>query len=193
MANKYMKKCSTSLLPTLQGCTFFTKVVAVGSVALKLVTWDTAGQEKYRSLCPLFFRGTQAALLVYDIASKEAFLKVQQGLEGLEKELQSGEVMVALVGNTVDLEEQREVTLQTPALLLLPRAPWLWIPSPWAASHVGGTEPEARVALRNVALERVLRTRLSAAPGRPAAQEALRPRPEHALCVLGHTLPHGLP
>nr|XP_013013166.1 ras-related protein Rab-17 isoform X3 [Cavia porcellus] len=91
---------------------FFTKVVAVGNVALKLEIWDTAGQEKYHSVCHLYFRGAQVAMLVYDVTRKESFLRAQQWLEDLEKELQPGEIVVALVGNKTDLEEKRQVTLQ---------------------------------------------------------------------------------
>lgn len=49
---------------------FFTKVVDLGAASLKLEIWDTAGQEKYHSVCHLYFRGANAALLVYDITSK---------------------------------------------------------------------------------------------------------------------------
>lgn len=49
---------------------FFTKVVELGATSLKFEIWDTAGQEKYHSVCHLYFRGANAALLVYDITSK---------------------------------------------------------------------------------------------------------------------------
>lgn len=42
----------------------------MGSSSLKLEIWDTAGQEKYHSVCHLYFRGANAALLVYDITRK---------------------------------------------------------------------------------------------------------------------------
>lgn len=34
---------------------------------LRFEIWDTAGQEKYHSICHLYFRGANAALLVYDV------------------------------------------------------------------------------------------------------------------------------
>lgn len=37
---------------------------------MRLEIWDTAGQEKYHSICHLYFRGADAALLVYDITKK---------------------------------------------------------------------------------------------------------------------------
>ncbi|OWK05412.1 hypothetical protein Celaphus_00002809, partial [Cervus elaphus hippelaphus] len=50
---------------------FFTKVVDLGAASLKFEIWDTAGQEKYHSVCRLYFRGAKAALLVYDVTRKE--------------------------------------------------------------------------------------------------------------------------
>mmetsp|Transcript_11271 Transcript_11271/g.26345 ORF Transcript_11271/g.26345 Transcript_11271/m.26345 type:complete len:106 (+) Transcript_11271:449-766(+) len=56
------------------GASFMSKQVTLPStendererlVSLKL--WDTAGQEKYRSLAPMYYRGSDAAVLVYDI------------------------------------------------------------------------------------------------------------------------------
>ena len=38
---------------------------------------DTAGQERYRSLAPLYYRGAAAAAVVYDMTSSETFAKVQ--------------------------------------------------------------------------------------------------------------------
>ncbi|XP_045701668.1 ras-related protein Rab-17 isoform X1 [Phyllostomus hastatus] len=111
LAMRYVKDDFRSILPTV-GCAFFTKVVELGAASAKLEIWDTAGQEKYHSVCHLYFRGANAALLVYDITSKESFLKAQQWLADLEKEFSPGEVVVMLVGNKTDLGEEREVALE---------------------------------------------------------------------------------
>ena len=42
----------------------------MGAASLKFEIWDTAGQEKYHSVCHLYFRGANAALLVYDVTRK---------------------------------------------------------------------------------------------------------------------------
>ncbi|XP_054965228.1 ras-related protein Rab-17 isoform X2 [Pan paniscus] len=110
LALRYVKNNFKSILPTV-GCAFFTKVVDVGAASLKLEIWDTAGQEKYHSVCHLYFRGANAALLVYDITRKDSFLKAQQWLKDLEEELHP-EVLVMLVGNKTDLSQEREVTFQ---------------------------------------------------------------------------------
>lgn len=40
---------------------------------LKLKIWDTAGQEKYKAIAKLYYKDSQAALLVYDVTNKESF------------------------------------------------------------------------------------------------------------------------
>ncbi|XP_014319610.1 ras-related protein Rab-17 [Myotis lucifugus] len=111
LALRYVKNDFKSILPTV-GCAFFTKVVELGATSLKFEIWDTAGQEKYHSVCHLYFRGANAALLVYDITSKDSFHKAQQWLKDLEREFLPGEVVVMLVGNKTDLSEEREVTFE---------------------------------------------------------------------------------
>ncbi|XP_052493685.1 ras-related protein Rab-17 isoform X2 [Budorcas taxicolor] len=111
LAVRYVKNDFKSILPTV-GCAFFTKVVDLGAACLKFEIWDTAGQEKYHSVCRLYFRGANAALLVYDITRKDSFCKVQQWLKDLEEEFHPGEVVVMLVGNKTDLGEEREVTFE---------------------------------------------------------------------------------
>lgn len=111
LALRFVKDDFKSILPTV-GCAFFTKVVEMGTASLKFEIWDTAGQEKYHSVCHLYFRGANAALLVYDITSKDSFCKAQQWLKDLEREFSPGEVVVMLVGNKTDLGEEREVTFE---------------------------------------------------------------------------------
>ncbi|XP_066135786.1 ras-related protein Rab-17 [Saccopteryx bilineata] len=111
LALRYVRNDFKNILPTV-GCAFFTKELELGTASLKLEIWDTAGQEKYHSVCHLYFRGAHAALLVYDVTSKASFLGAQQWLKELEKEFPPGEVVVVLVGNKTDLSEEREVTFE---------------------------------------------------------------------------------
>ncbi|XP_038125694.1 ras-related protein RABF1-like isoform X4 [Cyprinodon tularosa] len=53
--------------PTV-GCAYLTQLVHLGDVSLRFEIWDTAGQEKYHSVTPLYYRGAHAALVVYDIS-----------------------------------------------------------------------------------------------------------------------------
>ena len=46
---------------------FLTQTVCLDDTTVKFEIWDTAGQERYHSLAPMYYRGAQAAIVVYDI------------------------------------------------------------------------------------------------------------------------------
>lgn len=62
--------------PPLSGVTappsgaYLTQTVHLSDVSLRFEIWDTAGQEKYHSVTPLYYRGAHVALVVYDISSR---------------------------------------------------------------------------------------------------------------------------
>ena len=67
--------------------------------------WDTAGQETFRSLVPVYFREASAILLVFDVTSKESFDDLQYWIETLiENDIFSNQIM--LIGNKIDLQER---------------------------------------------------------------------------------------
>ena len=48
--------------------------------------WDTAGQEKYRSLSQLFYKDASIAILVFDITNEESFEEIKNYWYGQIKE-----------------------------------------------------------------------------------------------------------
>ncbi|KAM9012001.1 ras-related protein Rab-17 isoform 3-T4 [Ara ararauna] len=91
---------------------FFTQMLNMEVATVKLEIWDTAGQEKYHSVCHLYYRGAHAALLVYDITNKETLNRAKLWLRDLEQEFLPDEIVIALVGNKVDLAAEREVATE---------------------------------------------------------------------------------
>ena len=60
------------------GGTFSTKsVVCDGGKILKFEIWDTAGQEKYRSLTTMFYKDANAAVMVYDVTRKDSYDEIK--------------------------------------------------------------------------------------------------------------------
>jgi small GTP-binding protein len=49
---------------------FLTQTVCLDDTTVKFEIWDTAGQERYHSLAPMYYRGAQAAIVVYDITNQ---------------------------------------------------------------------------------------------------------------------------
>ena len=52
---------------------FLTQTVNLDDTTVKFEIWDTAGQERYHSLAPMYYRGAQAAIVVYDITNMVRF------------------------------------------------------------------------------------------------------------------------
>jgi len=90
------------------GAAFLTQSIQVDDTTVKFEIWDTAGQERYHSLAPMYYRGAQAALIVYDITSKESFVKATNWVRELQRQANSN-IVIALVGNKCDLAVKRVI------------------------------------------------------------------------------------
>ena len=72
--------------------------------------WDTAGQEKYKSLTKLFFKGSDIAILVYDITSQESFKNLDYWVDVLNENKNSdSKCIFGIVGNKSDMVKEQEV------------------------------------------------------------------------------------
>jgi Ras-related protein Rab-22 len=91
------------------GAAFLTKSITLDLVVYKYQIWDTAGQEKYRALAPMYYRGAAAAIVVYDITREDSFTAVKSWIREL-KQYADADIVLAITGNKCDLEELREVT-----------------------------------------------------------------------------------
>merc|ERR1712159_316209 len=94
------------------GCEFFAKPIPLPErpdQPVKLLIWDTAGQEVFRSFTPNFLRGAVAGIICYDITSRATFENALSWLDDLRK-ARGDEAIVALVGNKVDMDSARQVS-----------------------------------------------------------------------------------
>jgi small GTP-binding protein len=76
-------------------------------VAIDLVLWDTAGQERYRALTPIYYRNAIAAVIVFDVTSRETFEHVQGWINELLSNV--GDIVIVICANKQDLESKRVV------------------------------------------------------------------------------------
>eukprot|EP00056_Hartaetosiga_gracilis_P021985 m.27565 g.27565 ORF g.27565 m.27565 type:complete len:196 (-) comp9372_c0_seq1:786-1373(-) len=71
---------------------------------IHLELWDTAGQERYKALAPLYFRGSQAALIVFDVARAGSLDKAKCWFEELQAHQDADpNIEFVLVGNKIDV------------------------------------------------------------------------------------------
>ena len=74
--------------------------------------WDTAGQEKYRSLTKFFFKGAKMAILVYDITHRESFDNLKSVWLKELKEHGEEHIVLGIAGNKSDLYDEEVVPEQ---------------------------------------------------------------------------------
>lgn len=91
------------------GVDFKVKTIERPEGKVKLAVWDTAGQERYQTLTPSYYRGGQGIILVYDVADRESFRKVENWLEELNAHNNKQNAVKMLVGNKIDRAVDRVV------------------------------------------------------------------------------------
>ena len=93
------------------GAEFYEGTIKVDNTgdSIKFEIWDTAGQEAYRALTPVFFKQSVIAIFVFDVTKR----KTIEALDYYVKTLNEYEpdCFIAVVGNKIDLASQREISL----------------------------------------------------------------------------------
>eukprot|EP00349_Pseudokeronopsis_sp_Brazil_P001962 CAMPEP_0202959430 /NCGR_PEP_ID=MMETSP1396-20130829/3620_1 /ASSEMBLY_ACC=CAM_ASM_000872 /TAXON_ID= /ORGANISM="Pseudokeronopsis sp., Strain Brazil" /LENGTH=175 /DNA_ID=CAMNT_0049677979 /DNA_START=12 /DNA_END=539 /DNA_ORIENTATION=+ len=90
------------------GVEFGSYLIRIEDKILKLQIWDTAGQESFRSITKIFYRGAHAAILGYSITNRETFNNLTDWMKEARNSC-SPEVLMFLLGNKSDMEVEREV------------------------------------------------------------------------------------
>ena len=89
------------------GVDFFSKTIKYKGKIIKLQIWDSAGQEKFRSLIPNYIRGSSLVFIVYDISNRKTFDSLQSWVDFVNNIENSN---IVIIGNKIDLDSKREVT-----------------------------------------------------------------------------------
>lgn len=97
----------TPTSPTIGG-SYLSKVVTYESRKIDLMLWDTAGQEMYRGLAPMYYRNAKIAFIVFDITSQKSFESVKFWVEELRQNT-GNDIIIVIVGNKCDLEQMKVV------------------------------------------------------------------------------------
>ena len=91
------------------GVDFFSKTIKYKGKSIKLQIWDSAGQEKFKSLIPNYIRGASLIILVYDITNKSSFNNLNSWIEFINN-YESTNIIIC--GNKIDLKDKREVSFE---------------------------------------------------------------------------------
>jgi len=93
--------------PTISG-SFIEKIVDINGKKYSINLWDTAGQEAYRGVTKLFFKGSDIVILVYDITNIDSFKSLEEWFK-ISKEIIDNKFIYGVVGNKNDLYLQCQV------------------------------------------------------------------------------------
>ena len=93
------------------GIDFKIKTITLNNKTIKLQIWDTAGQEKFRTITSAYYRGAMGILLVYDLNDEQSFLNVRNWMRQI-KQYAAEEVVMMLCGNKCDMETERVISIE---------------------------------------------------------------------------------
>ena len=102
---RYVNKVFSGSYKVTIGADFLTRDIELDNNKIKLQIWDTAGQEKYRSLGVAYYRGADACVLVFDVCDKTTFKDLDKWLEAFQSQLPEEKVNgfpTVVLGNKVD-------------------------------------------------------------------------------------------
>lgn len=85
----------------------YQKSIQINNLIFNLNVWDTAGEEKYHAMAPIFYRGAQGAVVIFDVTKKETFNRATKWFHELNEF--AARTPKILVGNKIDLPN-REVS-----------------------------------------------------------------------------------
>lgn len=95
--------------PTI-GVDFSVKTVRTRNQVVRLQLWDTAGQERYRTFTAAYYKDAHGVILVYDVTSRSSFDNINEWLKSCSENIDKSKSSIILVGNKIDLTDQREVS-----------------------------------------------------------------------------------
>jgi small GTP-binding protein len=96
-------------MPATIGAAFQTHTLSTTKGTVTLQIWDTAGQEKYRALAPMYYRSAEVALLVFDVTNRDSFDALEQWVHELSEKAPPF-LQVVIAANKIDLKEDRVVS-----------------------------------------------------------------------------------
>jgi len=104
IAENFVDKTFSGSFESTIGVDFKTKIINIEGKRMKIQIWDTAGQEKFRSITRSYYRSADAMVVVFDLSKKESYDGIDGWLEEVEK--MNNNPALFLVGNKTDLARE---------------------------------------------------------------------------------------
>lgn len=112
--NKFERKYTSTL-----GVDFSFKELEVRDSRIKLQIWDTAGQEKYRSLITSYYKHTDGIIMVFDLTDMHSFQNLLTSwINHVTTYLHEQYPKLLILGNKKDLENNRSIVMNAETVKL---------------------------------------------------------------------------
>ncbi|MFX1305507.1 MAG: Rab family GTPase [Promethearchaeota archaeon] len=102
---RYIKDYFSDDLKKTIGSNFLIKDVEIDNKNVRLLLWDIGGQPQFHKLRTIYFKGSNAALGVFDLSSSQSLLKIPGWISSIKKTVKKA-IPMLLLGNKVDLERE---------------------------------------------------------------------------------------
>eukprot|EP00005_Dracoamoeba_jomungandri_P005311 CAMPEP_0174253388 /NCGR_PEP_ID=MMETSP0439-20130205/2757_1 /TAXON_ID=0 /ORGANISM="Stereomyxa ramosa, Strain Chinc5" /LENGTH=206 /DNA_ID=CAMNT_0015334387 /DNA_START=144 /DNA_END=764 /DNA_ORIENTATION=+ len=115
MRNEWHEHFQTTI-----GVDFYTHEFVLPSTnqSVKLQLWDTAGQEKYKAVSRVYYKGLQGVVLVYAIDDIESFFALERYMNEVKVyATDPDKIAVLLLGNKSDLQTRAVPQLEIDAFV----------------------------------------------------------------------------
>ena len=86
-----------------------TKIIALNNKKYQIALFDTAGQERYKSISLNTVKNADGIILMYDITNQKSYDSISEWMEKISENLES-DIPIILIGNKCDLNEERIIS-----------------------------------------------------------------------------------
>ena len=84
------------------------KIIEINEKKYLIELFDTAGQEKYRSMNNIFIKGSKVVIFVYDVTEEKTFIELDYWIK-TTKEILAKDAIYGIAGNKADLVEEIKI------------------------------------------------------------------------------------
>ncbi|TXT59278.1 MAG: Small GTP-binding protein [Promethearchaeota archaeon] len=102
---RYVKDYFSTTLKATIGTNFLVKDITIDDKEVRLLLWDIGGQKRFAELRTIYFKGSNAALGVYDVTRPQTLLKIPGWISSIKKSVKKHIPMI-LLGNKIDLSRE---------------------------------------------------------------------------------------
>ena len=92
------------------GVDFFTKQMKIKGHPVKLVCYDTGGQERFDFIRGLYFEGAAGAIIAYDVTDRTSFERVGHWMDQVQQRCEGVPMLMVACKN--DLKGERVITIE---------------------------------------------------------------------------------